>query len=253
MTKVADQRAESAVGSAFLRRAWVIGLAVLAATAMLTRVRREQHGGRAPGPPAVGSRPASRMVGSARQPGERADQRTMPVRPGGQPERAVRTRRAGFVEGTAIPTVVEVLAAGPKAQQTWRSLGQALARCRTATITITGKKATATIRPLPFPRVASTSSAYAWAFTTAGVRIGLDLVLFEAGAYAGYLTYADLGAPAVATVQAFALRRWRRRETGSTAQRHRRRSRSRPRRCGSRTPGWARSPTAPSEAGRPWS
>jgi hypothetical protein len=89
------------------------------------------------------------------------------------------------VEGTAIPTVVEVLAAGPKAQQTWRSLAQALAQCRTATITITGKKATATIRPLPFPRVAGTSSAYAWAFTTAGIQIVFDLVLFETGAYTG--------------------------------------------------------------------
>jgi hypothetical protein len=89
------------------------------------------------------------------------------------------------VEGTAIPTVVEVLAAGPKAQQTWRSLAQALAQGRTATINITGKKATATIRPLPFPRVAGTSSAYAWAFTTAGIQIAFDLVLFETGAYTG--------------------------------------------------------------------
>jgi len=72
-----------------------------------------------------------------------------------------------------------------EARQTWRSLAQGLAHCRTATITITGKKATATIRPLPFPRVASTSSAYAWAFTTAGIQIGFDLVLFETGADTG--------------------------------------------------------------------
>ena len=111
---------------------------------------------------------------------------------------------AGFVQGTAIPTLCEVLATGPQAQQRWQSLSRALAHCRTATITIAGKKATATIPPLSFPRVASTSAAYAWAFTIAGIRIGTDLVLFQTGKYAGYLTYSDLGPPAIATVQAFA-------------------------------------------------
>ena len=33
--------------------------------------------------------------------------------------------------------------------------------------------------------VASTSSAYAWAFTFSGVHIGVDLVLFYVGPYAG--------------------------------------------------------------------
>lgn len=44
-----------------------------------------------------------------------------------------------------------------------------------------------------FSQVASTSSAYAGAFTTGGVWIGFDLVLFQSGVYAGYLTYAGLG------------------------------------------------------------
>jgi len=125
--------------------------------------------------------------------------------------------RAGFVEGTSIPSFGEVLATGPQAQRMWQSLARALARCQTATITIAGEKARATIQPLPFPRVASTTDAYAWAFTIAGVRIGLDLVLFKAGSFAGYLTYADLGTPAVATVQAFAAAAVAKAETGSTA------------------------------------
>jgi pimeloyl-ACP methyl ester carboxylesterase len=125
--------------------------------------------------------------------------------------------RAGFVEGTSLPSVSEVLATGPQAQQMWQSLGRAMARCRTATFTTAGEKITATIRPLPFPRVASTSSAYVWAFTTEGVRIGADFVLFQAGGYAGYLTYAGVGPPAVATVQAFAAAAVAKAETGSTA------------------------------------
>jgi pimeloyl-ACP methyl ester carboxylesterase len=124
---------------------------------------------------------------------------------------------AGFVEGTAIPTLVEVLATGTQVRERWQGLSRALARCRTATITIAGKKATATIRPLSFPQVASTSSAYAWAFTTAGVRIGFDLILFQAGAYAGYLTYADLGPPAIGTVKAFVDAAVTKAERGSAA------------------------------------
>lgn len=124
---------------------------------------------------------------------------------------------AAFVQGTVIPTLGEVLATGPQARQEWHSFGQALARCRTATLTIAGKKARATIAPLSFPRVASTSSAYAWAFTISGIRIGFDLVLFETGAYTGYLTYADLGPPEAATVRAFADAAVAKAATGSAA------------------------------------
>jgi hypothetical protein len=124
---------------------------------------------------------------------------------------------AGFVEGTAIPAATEVLATGPQIQQTWRDLGRALARCRTATITIAGNKGTATIRPLSLPHIAGVSSAYAWAFTAGGVRIGLDMVLFQSGSYAGYLAYSDLGPPAIATVSAFAAAAAAKAEKGSTA------------------------------------
>jgi pimeloyl-ACP methyl ester carboxylesterase len=92
-----------------------------------------------------------------------------------------------------------------------------MARCRTATIAIAGKNVTATIGPLSFPHVAGVSSAYAWAFTAGGVRIGLDLVLFQSGTYAGYLAYSDLGPPAIATVTAFAGAAAAKADRGSTA------------------------------------
>ncbi len=111
---------------------------------------------------------------------------------------------AGFVQGTSIPVLGEALSAGPRAQQRWQSLNQALARCRSATITVAGTKAAVAIAPLPFPRVGSASAAYAWTFTVEGIRFGADLILFQAGTYAGYLVYSDLGSPATATVEAFA-------------------------------------------------
>ncbi len=125
-------------------------------------------------------------------------------------------RVASFVEGIAIPAATEVLATGPQIQRTWQDLGRALARCRTATLTIAGKKATATIRPLSLPHVAGVSSAYAWAFTTGGIQVGLDLVLLQSGGYAGYLAYSDLGPPAIATVTTFADAAVAKVEEGST-------------------------------------
>jgi pimeloyl-ACP methyl ester carboxylesterase len=124
---------------------------------------------------------------------------------------------AGFVQGTSIPTLGEELVTGPQAQRMRQSLDRALARCRTATITIAGTKAKATINHLSFPQVAGTADAYVWAFTFAGIRIGFDLVQFNAGMYTGYLTYADLGPPTVATVKAFVNAAVAKAKTGSTA------------------------------------
>jgi pimeloyl-ACP methyl ester carboxylesterase len=199
------------------RRAWVIALAVLTATAGLT----SGCGGNS-----TASALQARLLSVADLP---AGWSAAPASPGSVqtsspclPSPAASPKgwtdaTAGFVQGTAIPTLAEVLAVGPQVGQWWHSLDQALARCRTATVTISGNKATATIQPLAFPPVASTSSAYAWAFAISGIRIGVGLVLFETGTYAGYLSYSDLGPPAPATVRAFADAAVAKAETGSTA------------------------------------
>jgi pimeloyl-ACP methyl ester carboxylesterase len=122
-----------------------------------------------------------------------------------------------FVQGTAIPAAGEVLAAGPQAHQLWQRLDRTLAGCRTATITIAGTKAVAAIRPLSFPRTAGAFAAYAWTFTVAGIRIGVDMVLFDAGTYQGYLTCSDLGTPATATMRAFTGAAAAKAERGATA------------------------------------
>ncbi len=124
---------------------------------------------------------------------------------------------AAFVQGTAIPSLVEVLATGPRAKPRWRSLSRALAHCHTATITIAGKKAPVTITPLSIPGAATTTAAYAWTFTITGIHFGTDLVLFQTGKDTGYLTYSDLGTPAIATVRAFLAAAVAKAQTGTTA------------------------------------
>ena len=124
---------------------------------------------------------------------------------------------AGFVEGKSIPNLGEVLATGALVGKAWNRFGRALAGCHQATLVLGGTKVEATVHRLGFPRVGRTSSAYAWAFTLAGIRIGFDLVLFQAGSYGGYLSYADLGHPLTATVEAFARAAVAKAQSGSTA------------------------------------
>lgn len=110
---------------------------------------------------------------------------------------------ASFVDGESIPNVGEVLATGAQVSGTWARFDHALTRCRTATLQLGHATVEATVRPLALPRIARNSSAYAWHLTLTGIRIGFDLVLFEAGSYRGYLSYADLGTPSRAVVTAF--------------------------------------------------
>ena len=122
-----------------------------------------------------------------------------------------------FVEGQSIPNLGEALATGAEVDRAWNSFDHELAGCHSATLVVGGTKATATIRRLAFPAIARTSAVYEWAFTSAGIRIGFDLVLFETGRYAGELTYADLGTPPTATVEAFVEAAVAKAQTGSTA------------------------------------
>ena len=124
---------------------------------------------------------------------------------------------AGFVDGTSIPNVGEVLASGTQVAQTWTRFDHALARCRTATLQLGGAKVKAIVRPLALPGIGRSSSAYAWTFTVSGIRIGFDLILFQTGSYGGYLTYADLGSPLLSTVETFARAAVTKATRGSTA------------------------------------
>jgi pimeloyl-ACP methyl ester carboxylesterase len=126
-------------------------------------------------------------------------------------------RTAGFVEGKSIPNLGEVLATGARVEQVWDGFGAALANCRSAMLKLGTTTVEATVRRLAFPRLGLTSSAYAWAFSLAGIRLGFDLVLFQTSRYDGYLSFANLGQPATATVEAFARAAVAKAQTGATA------------------------------------
>jgi pimeloyl-ACP methyl ester carboxylesterase len=122
-----------------------------------------------------------------------------------------------FVDGKAIPNLGEVLASGGQVAQMWTRFDRALGRCRTATLQLGRTRVKATVRPLALPQTGRGSSAYAWTFTSAGIRFGFDLVVFEADSYRGYLSYADLGTPRISTVTAFVRAAVAKAEKGSTA------------------------------------
>jgi pimeloyl-ACP methyl ester carboxylesterase len=124
---------------------------------------------------------------------------------------------AGFVEGKSIPNLGEVLATGAQVEQVWDRFEGALASCRSALLRFGNTKVEATVRRLAFPRLGRTSSAYAWAFTLAGIRVGFDLVIFQTSRCDGYVSYANVGQPATATVEAFARAAVAKAQSGATA------------------------------------
>lgn len=124
---------------------------------------------------------------------------------------------AGFVEGKSIPNLGEVLATGAPVGQVWDRFDTALASCRSALLQLGNTKVAATVRRLAFPRLGRTSSAYSWALTLAGIRVGFDLVVFQTSRYDGYLSFANLGQPATAAVEAFARAAVAKAQSGATA------------------------------------
>ena len=124
---------------------------------------------------------------------------------------------ASFVEGKAIPNLGEVLATGAQVDQVWNRFDRALASCRSALLRLGSTKVEATVFRLAFPRLGRASYAYAWAFTLAGIRVGFDLVFFQTSRYDGYVSYANLGQPATATVAAFARAAVAKAQSGVTA------------------------------------
>jgi alpha/beta hydrolase fold len=108
-----------------------------------------------------------------------------------------------FAQGTSVPNLVEVLATGSGVREAWKRLAAALARCHTSSLVLGTAKVEAQVQPVSLRAGARESAAYAWTFTLGGIRLGFDLVLFQAAAYSGYIAYADLAAPRKSTVTAF--------------------------------------------------
>ncbi|HTT92681.1 MAG TPA: alpha/beta hydrolase [Acidimicrobiales bacterium] len=126
---------------------------------------------------------------------------------------------ASFGEGAGLPSLHEALASGAQAEQAWQRFGATLAGCRAATFLYNGTKVVATGGRLALGPVGPSSSAYAWTIGEAGSRGGsdVDIVLFRAAKYYGYLSYLDLGPLAVPTVAAFARAAVAKATTSSTA------------------------------------
>ena len=233
---------------------WVAALVVLMMTAVLTSGCGGPSTASAAGPPrgrllSVADLPAGWSAVPAIPEGAQASvpcRLGLPANPKGYTY-----ARAGFVEGTSLPSLSEVLATGPQAQQMWQNLARAMARCRTATFTTAGEKITATIRPLPFPRVASTSSAYVWAFTTRGSGSAPILSCSRPGVTRVISPTPTWDRPRWRQCRRSPPLRWRRRRPDRPPASPR--SRSCPRRCGPPPHSWAPSPTAAPGTARPWS
>jgi pimeloyl-ACP methyl ester carboxylesterase len=124
---------------------------------------------------------------------------------------------ASFAEGAGIPGLHEVLASGRRAQEAWERSRTALAGCRTATFVDGATTVAATVKPLALAQLGASTLAYSWTLGAASGGVGVDLVLFHAASYYGYLAYIGLGSSQVSTVTAFARAAMTKAANGSTA------------------------------------
>jgi hypothetical protein len=114
------------------------------------------------------------------------------------------TASAAFEDHSLAPILAELLATGHGAVAKYEVAKKDLAACRSLSMKAEGVKLSGRLTPLTFPTVGTASVAYSAALTYSQLPVGLDLVLFRSGTYLGFVAYATLGTPSVATVQAFA-------------------------------------------------
>lgn len=107
-----------------------------------------------------------------------------------------------YADGS-LPALQEVVATGSGAAASYKALNKALAACKSFTSSSGGQKVTGSIGAMSFPSVGSHSTAYAIHISIQGVNAGVDVVLFEAGAYVGAVLYEDIGTPDASQAQAF--------------------------------------------------
>ena len=103
-----------------------------------------------------------------------------------------------------VPVMAEAIEGGPSAGAAYREALKRLNRCTTLTVTSAGTTLSGGGGAMSFPvTTGAKTSAYAFSFTDKGVSLGFDLVLFQAGKYAGLVTLGDLGTPDTSLLQYF--------------------------------------------------
>ena len=139
-----------------------------------------------------------------------------PRAPGEEPE-GLELPDGRFVEGKSIPNLGEVLRDRRTSRAGMEPLERRPRQLPISTAAVRRYQGRGHRPSVGLPAARSHLAAYAWAFTLAGIRVGFDLVVFQTSRYDGYLSYANLGQPATATVEAFAQAAVAKAQSGATA------------------------------------
>ncbi len=103
-----------------------------------------------------------------------------------------------------VPDVDETLEGGPSAGAVYRAAVKRLNKCTTLKLTTGGTTISGGGGAMSFPPTTGVkTNAYAFNLTDQGVSLGVDLVAFDIGEYAGDIILADLGTPDTDLLQYF--------------------------------------------------
>ena len=103
-----------------------------------------------------------------------------------------------------VPVMAEVVEGGPSAAVSFRNALQRLNDCTTLTVSGGGTNLSGGGGAMSFPATTGAKTkAYAFNLMDKGITLGFDLVLFDAGNYAGLVTLGDLGTPDTTLLQYF--------------------------------------------------
>ena len=109
-----------------------------------------------------------------------------------------------YDDGT-VPALQESLIAGPGAKTIFRTFNRIFSACKHLSVTSSdGSTIPGTIGAMSFPAVGTGSAAYAATFTSQGINVGADFVIFRnSPSIVGLILYEDLGQPDPSSLQAY--------------------------------------------------
>ena len=122
-----------------------------------------------------------------------------------------------FRQGTTIPTMQETIETGPGVAARYRAFVRIFSSCKSISFSSNGQNFSGTVRAMSFPKLGNQSSAYSIVLTDHGIRVGLDIVLFQVANNIGDVFYEDLGTPDVNQVQSLATMAVAKIQTATTA------------------------------------
>ncbi len=121
---------------------------------------------------------------------------TSPCRVGVMPAAKSQKRASvAYEDGSSLPALQEVVAAGPRASARYSAITRGLARCKSVSVAIGHQSVRGRAHLIILPVFGNQSRAYAFTGSSNGVAVGTYLVVFQSGDVVGEIANEAVGTP----------------------------------------------------------